>query len=157
MRPFSARSWSCLCGILLLFASVAGARDVAVIVNRSNATKNVTLAELVKLAKGATKKWADAKDVVLVIRDPGAPEMKTVLQKVFAMTPDEVKTLAGTLNGARRDSVVIVPSDDVLLKTVQTTPGALGFVDVYSINSGISVVKVDGKSPLEPGYTLHGQ
>jgi hypothetical protein len=40
---------------------------------------------------------------------------------------------------------------------VQTTPGAVGFVDVYSINSGISVIKVDGKSPLEPGYVLHGQ
>ena len=157
MRSYSARLWPALCAFLLLFASAAAARDVAVIVNRSNATKNVTLAELTKLAKGTTKKWADAKDVVLVIRDPASPDMKTVLQKVFGMTPDEVKTLVTTLNGARRDSVLIVPSDDVAVKTVQTTPGAVGFVDVYSINSGISVLKLDGKSPLEPGYALHGQ
>lgn len=157
MRPSSARLWLSLCAFLLLFASAAAARDVAVIVNKSNATKNVTLAELAKLAKGTTKKWADAKDVVLVIRDPASPDMKTVLQKVFSMTPDELKTLVATLNGARRDSVLIVPSDDVAVKTVQTTPGAVGFVDVYSINSGISVIKIDAKSPLEPGYALHGQ
>ena len=146
-----------LAAAILLLTSAAAARDVAVVVNKSNATKNVTLAELAKLAKGTTKKWADAREVVLVIRDPASPDMKTVIQKVFGMTPDEVKTLASTLNGARKDSVLIVPSDDVLVRTVQTTPGAVGFVDVYSINSGISVLKIDGKSPLEPGYALHGQ
>ena len=142
---------------ILLLSGVAVARDVAVVVNKSNATKNVTLAELVKLAKGTTKKWADAKDVTLVIRDPASSDMKTVVQKVFGMTPDEVKTLVATLNSARRDSVLIVNSDDIVVRAVQTTPGAVGFVDVYSINSGITVVKVDGKSPLEPGYALHGQ
>lgn len=143
--------------VILLLAGTAAARDIAVVVNKANPTKNVALAELVKLAKGSTKKWADAKDVTLVIKDPSSSDMKTVLQKVFGMTPDEVKALAGTLNGARKDSVLMVTSDDALVKTVQTTPGAVGFVDVYSINSGVNVMKVDGKSPLEPGYVLHGQ
>lgn len=142
---------------MLLCAAVAQARDVAVIVNRSNPAKNVALADLMKLAKGTTKKWADAREVVLIIKDPASPEMKLVAQRVFGMTPDEVKALVATLNAARRDSVVIVPNDDVAVKTVQTTPGAVGFVDVYSINSSISVLKVDGKSPLEAGYVLHGQ
>lgn len=142
---------------VLLLAGTAAARDIAVVVNKANPTKNMALAELVKLAKGSTKKWADAKDVTLVIKDPSSPDMKMVLQKVFGMTPDEVKALAGTLNGARKDSVLMVASDDALVKTVQTTPGAMGFVDVYSINSGVNVMKVDGKSPLEPGYVLHGQ
>jgi ABC-type phosphate transport system substrate-binding protein len=151
------RLWSWILVALLLLAGNAAARDLAVVVSKSNATRNVALADLAKLAKGTTKKWADSKDVVLVIKDPSAPEMKTVLQKVFGMTPDEVKALISTLNAARRDSVLIVPSDDVLVKTVATTPGAIGFVDVYSINSSVSVVKIDTKSPLEPGYALHGQ
>jgi ABC-type phosphate transport system substrate-binding protein len=142
---------------IALFATTAAARDVAVIVNKSNPTKNVTLAELAKLAKGNTKKWADARDVTLVIKDPTSSDMKTVVQKVLGMTAEEVNRLVTTLNAARKDSVLIVPSDDVLVRTVQTTPGAVGFVDVYSINSGISVIKIDGKSPLEPGYALHGQ
>ena len=156
MRPSCLRPWSAFLALLLL-ASAAAARDIAVVVHKSNATRSVTLAELTKLAKGSTKKWADARDVTLVLKDPSTPEMKTVVQKVFAMTPDEVKALAAKLNGVRKDSVVVVPSDDVLLKTVQTMPGAVGFVDVYSINSGVNVMKIDGKSPLEPGYALHGQ
>ena len=157
MRASRARTWSSIVACLLLLAGTAAARDIAVVANKANPTKNLTLADLAKLAKGTTKKWADAKDVTLVIKDPSSPDMKMVLQKVFGMTPDEVKALAGTLNGARKDSVLMVANDDVLVKTVQTTPGAVGFVDVYSINSGVSVVKIDGKSPLEPGYALHGQ
>jgi hypothetical protein len=29
-------------------------------------------------------------------------------------------------------------------------------VDVYSINSGVVVMKIAGKLPMEPGYLLHG-
>ncbi len=151
------RPWFWTLVALVLCTGTAAARDVAVVVNKSNTTKNVALADLTKLAKGTTKKWADAKDVVLVIKDPGAADMKTVVQKVFGMTPDEVKALASSLNAARKDSVLIVPSDEVLVKTVAITPGAVGFVDVYSINSSVNVLKVDTKSPLEPGYALHGQ
>jgi hypothetical protein len=32
----------------------------------------------------------------------------------------------------------------------------VGLVDVYSINGGVTVLKVGGKLPLEPGYALHG-
>ena len=151
------RPWFWTLVVLLLLAGNAAARDVAVIANKSNATKNVALADLTKLLKGTTKKWADGKEVVLVIKDPGAADMKTVVQKAFGMTPDEVKALVSSLNAARKDSVLIVPSDDVLVKTVAITPGAVGFVDVYSINSSVNVVKIDNKSPLEPGYALHGQ
>ena len=35
-------------------------------------------------------------------------------------------------------------------------PGAVGVVDVYSINSSVVVMKIAGKLPMEPGYLLHG-
>jgi hypothetical protein len=44
-----------------------------------------------------------------------------------------------------------------VLKTVQSNPSAIGLVNVYSINSGVDVLKIDGKLPLESGYILHGQ
>src|SRR3954464_2098152 len=157
MRPSLLRPVLLVAAFCVLASAVSSARDIAVIVHKSNPVKNLALAELAKLAKGTTKKWADAREVTLVIKDPGSPDMKTISQKVFGMTADELKALITTLNGARKDSVLIVPTDDVAVRTVQTTPGAVGFVDVYSINSGISVIKVDGKSPLEPGYVLHGQ
>jgi hypothetical protein len=43
-----------------------------------------------------------------------------------------------------------------VVSKVQSIPGALGVVDVYSITGGVAVVKVAGKNPFEPGYLLHG-
>jgi len=39
---------------------------------------------------------------------------------------------------------------------VESIPGAIGLVDVYSITSRVNVVKVDGRLPLEQGYLLKG-
>jgi len=43
-----------------------------------------------------------------------------------------------------------------LLRAVDTTPGAVGIVDVYSINSSVKVLRVDGKLPFDIGYALKG-
>jgi hypothetical protein len=51
---------------------------------------------------------------------------------------------------------VLASSDEDLLNKVASLPGAVGVVDVYSINSSVAVVKLGGKLPLEPGYLLHG-
>jgi len=51
---------------------------------------------------------------------------------------------------------MLVDSDEELVNQVASIPGAVGVVDVYSINSGVAVVKIAGKLPLEPGYLLHG-
>jgi hypothetical protein len=67
------------------------------------------------------------------------------------MTQNEVKAFVDT----HKSSFVIVDSDEALLKIVESTPGALGLIDVYSITSKVNVVKVDGKLPLEQGYLLH--
>jgi hypothetical protein len=53
-------------------------------------------------------------------------------------------------------AIIVVDTDEAVLTKVETTPGAAGLVDVYSITSGVQVLKVGGKLPLEPGYPLHG-
>jgi hypothetical protein len=50
---------------------------------------------------------------------------------------------------------MLVDTDADVLKIVQSIPGAIGFVDVRSIDSTISVVRVDGKLPMESGYLPH--
>jgi len=56
----------------------------------------------------------------------------------------------------RRQVVKIVDSEADLLRTVEATPGAVGIVDVYSINSSVKVLRVDGKLPFDLGYALKG-
>jgi ABC-type phosphate transport system substrate-binding protein len=59
------------------------------------------------------------------------------------------------LIAAHKDVIVMADSDADVLKIVQTTPGAIGFVDVRSVDNTINVVRVDGKLPMESGYLPH--
>jgi hypothetical protein len=84
--------------------------------------------------------------------------MKMVLDKVYGMSKDDVMGVIGAANRGRTNhpAIVVVDSDEDLVNKVESIPGAIGLVDVYSINGGITVVKLGGKLPLEPGYLLHG-
>lgn len=126
------------------------AKHMAVVVNKANSTDNVTAADLAKILQVNTKKWADGKNITIVLRDPSSPETQEALQRLFKMSQAEVSTFVQNHKG----SFIAVETDEALLKIVETTPGAVGLVDVYSITSRINVVKVDGKLPLEQGYLL---
>jgi hypothetical protein len=52
--------------------------------------------------------------------------------------------------------IKIVESDEELLRMVGATPGAVGILDVYSINSSVKVLRVDGKLPFDLGYVFKG-
>jgi len=145
--------------IFVLFsASLAAARDLALVSNKSNTVNAVTLADLVKICKAQTSHWPDGKPVTFVMRTPSAPEMKLVLEKVFEMSDSEVTNLIVTANHGRGNhpAILVVGSDEDLVNQVASLPGAIGVVDVYSINSSVAVIKIAGKLPLEPGYLLHG-
>jgi hypothetical protein len=147
MRRISALSL-----FLLAITIVCSARDIAAVVSKANTIKTIALTDLMKMAK-TSRKWPDGKAVMFVMKDPARPEMKIVTQKLFGMTADEVKTLIA----ANKQSFVIVDSDANVVKTVMTMPNSVGLLDVYSITGAVNVMKIDGKTPLEPGYALHGQ
>ncbi|HEY6972062.1 MAG TPA: substrate-binding domain-containing protein [Candidatus Angelobacter sp.] len=127
------------------------AKHMAVIVNKSNNTSNVSAVELTKIFQVSTRKWPDGTNITLVVRDPSSPETQEALQRLYKMSETEVKSFLQ----AHKADFLTVDSDEALLKMVQSTPGAVGLVDVYSITSRVNVVKVDGKLPLEQGYLLH--
>ena len=143
---------------LFVSASLASARDLALVSNKSNAVSVMTVADLVKVCKAQNNRWPDGKPVTFIMRSPSAPEMKLVLEKVYDMPESEVNSLIVTSNHGRPNhpAILVVASDEELVNKVASLPGAIGLVDVYSINSSVAVVKIAGKLPLEPGYLLHG-
>ncbi|MGC2446203.1 MAG: hypothetical protein WA477_01065 [Candidatus Sulfotelmatobacter sp.] len=145
---------------LFLLAGLAPtfARDLAVVSNKANGVAAITLPDLVKVCKAQTNRWPDGRPVTLIMRAPSSPEMKIVLEKVFELPEAQVKELIATANHGRvgHPAIMIADSDEELVNKVASIPGAVGVVDVYSINSSVSVVKLAGKLPLEPGYLLHG-
>ncbi|MBV9608264.1 MAG: substrate-binding domain-containing protein [Acidobacteria bacterium] len=136
----------------------AAAKDIAVISNKANSVKTLGLNDLVKICKGVTRRWPDGREITFVMRDPDSHDMKMLLQRVYQMNPDQVRALITSANQGRRDKPVILvsDSDEAVLKAVQTIPGAVGVVDVYSITGAINVLKIEGRVPLDPGYVLHG-
>lgn len=137
---------------VLFVATLCQARDLAIVVNKSNVTNTVTAADLEKLLKAATPNWPDGKKVKVFLTDPSSAESKTIVPRAYKLTPPEIKSLAD----AHKMDIHVVESDDVVLTMVNENPGAIGIVNVYSITSQVKVLKVDEKLPMEPGYLLHG-
>ncbi|MBS1839606.1 MAG: hypothetical protein JSS69_10340 [Acidobacteria bacterium] len=143
------------CAALFAVVAAAVAKNMAVITSAESKLSDVPMADLVKYCKGTTKAWPDGKNFTIVMKNPDAPEMHGVLQKLFGASPAEARAAIAKLNESR-PTVKVVESDEELLKTVEATPGAIGIVDVYSITSSVKVLRIDGKLPFDVGYALKG-
>jgi len=137
--------------LIVFAAQLSFARDLAIVINKANATSTVTAADLERLLKLSTA-WPDGQKVKIFLTDPNSAEARNILPHVYKITPAEIKSLAD----AHKAEIQIVSSDDVVLTMVDNNPGAIGIVNVYSINSQVKVLKIDGKLPMEQGYLLHG-
>ncbi len=135
---------------LLSFLTLCFAHHMAVVVNKDNNVANVTAAHLGRIFRSEIKKWPDGKVVVLVLHRDSPGETET-LQRLNKMTDNEWKALIA----AHKDSIQLADSDADVLRIVQSTPGAVGLVDVRSVDGTITVVRVDGKLPMESGYLPH--
>ena len=144
--------------LIVASVSLAAARDLALVSNKTNIVNAVTVADLAKVCKAQTSKWPDGKPVTFVMRSPSTPEMKMFIEKVYAMPEKEVSDLIATANRGRSNhpAIMVVDTDEELVNKVASIPGAVGVVDVYAINSSVAVLKIAGKLPLEPAYLLHG-
>lgn len=142
----------------MLFVSAApllpAVKNWALVAPAGSKVRDVSLADLVKLCKGSQKTWPDGKSFTLVMHDPESQEMRSAVQKLFGVAPDEIKPLLAKLNEAH--TVKVLENDDDIMRTVSTIPGAVGLVDVYAINSSVKVLRVDGKLPFDVGYSLKG-
>jgi ABC-type phosphate transport system substrate-binding protein len=126
------------------------AHHTAVVVNKDNTVENVTSAHLAKIIRGEVKKWPDGKNIVLVLHKDSAGETET-LERLNKMSDPEWKSFLAV----HKDSILFVDTDADVLKSVQTEPGAVGLIEVHSIDNSINVVHVDGKLPMEYGYLPH--
>ncbi len=139
-------------------AVAAAGKNLAVVVAPGSKLQDVPAAELAKLYKGTEKTWPDGKNFLVVVHDQEAPEIKAAFQRLFGVGTAETKAVSTGRSAKAEGRVVVkvVGSDEDVLRTVAATPGAIGLVDVYSINSTVKVLRVDGKLPFDPGYVLKG-
>jgi ABC-type phosphate transport system substrate-binding protein len=157
-RPRRDQGLAVLVLLVAAMATPARAKDLALISNKTGGIGDITMADLVKVCKGQTGRWPDGKLVTLIIREPGSADMKIAVEKIYSLTPQELRELVTVANHGRvdRPAIIVANSDEDVIHRVQSSPGAVGLVDVYSITGAVNVVKIGGKLPLEAGYPLHG-
>jgi ABC-type phosphate transport system substrate-binding protein len=139
-----------LLSFLLFSFTPCFAHHMAVVVNKDNNTGEITSAHLSKLFRLETRKWGDGKDVVVVLHKDSSGEALT-LEHLNKISGDELKSFISS----HKDSFIFVDTDADVLRFVETTPGAVGLVEVHSIDNQVNVLKVDGKLPMEAGYLPH--
>lgn len=155
-RAIGPRAAAMLCmGTLFAGIAASATKNMAVVASAGSKLQDVPLAELAKLCKGTQKMCADGRSFTLVMKDPESPEMHVAVQKLFGVQAREVRSAIAKLNETRT-VVRVVESDEDLLRAVEATPGAVGILDVYAINSAVKVLRVDGKLPFDVGYALKG-
>ena len=146
MKVTSSRS-----ATVLLFAIMSVvpcfAHHMAVVVSKQNGVTALSSAQLSNIFRAETKKWPDGKSIQLVLHRASSGEAIT-LQRLNKMSAQQWHSWVAE----HRDSVVLVDSDNDVLNYVQNAPGAVGLVDVRSLNDRVNIVRVGGKVPMEDGY-----
>jgi len=140
----------CLFGFMLFSLVPCFAHHMAVVVNKDSNVAEVSSAHLANYFLLEDKKWPGGKEVVLVLHKDSAGETVT-LEHLSGMSGKDLKSFIAS----HKSSFALVDSDDDVLRFVEATPGALGLVDVRSINDQVRVLKVGGKLPMEDGYLPH--
>ncbi len=141
-----------LCAATPLLAAM---KNWALVVGAGSKLQDVSLSDLAKLCKGTLKAWPDGKRFSLVVHNPASPEMKSVLQKIFGLSETDLRPAMAKLTESK-SFLKVVDSDEDVIRAVGATPGAVGIMDVYAINSVVKVLRVDGKLPFDAGYSLKG-
>jgi len=139
-----------LLALALGSAAPCFAHHMAVVVSKQNAVSAMTSAQLSKILLAETKSWPDGKAINVVLHRASAGEGVT-LQRLNKMSAQQWQAWIRD----HKDSIKLVDSDSDVLSYVASTPGALGLVELHSVNDRVTVVRIDGKVPLEEGYLPH--
>lgn len=140
-----------------LSADAVGAQTIAIIVNRENATQEVSFKELVKIFKQEKRHWNGGRRIYLVLRDAGSHEREIILKKVYGMrTNMELKNfwIMKQFRGELFSFPRIFRSNEGIKVFVSQVPNAIGFIDAAFVDDRVQALRIDGKLPGEAGYVL---
>ena len=65
------------------------AKQLAIVTNTANTTKDLTAEELIKIITLKTQSWPDGAAVTVVIHDPSTADMQLVLRRILNMNLEQ--------------------------------------------------------------------
>ena len=138
-------------------AAAVQQRALAVIVNKSNPTEDLSTAELREYFLSERTSWPSKQKVRAVMIAPGRPERAALLQVALDMRREQ-DYQAHFLRAKFTEQALEQPRElaataDVL-RFVSNVPGALAYLPANEVDPSVKVVRVDGLAPGDPGYKL---
>lgn len=131
-------------------------QSLAIVVNRSNPTNNLSFSELRKIFLGEHSHWPNGHRIAIAMLDYGQPERQTVLRLIYRL--DENGYQNHLLRGMFLGDVFVAPktlaSPLVLRKFVFNAPGAIGYLRASDVDDTVKVVRIDGLLPDNKDYRL---
>lgn len=137
-------------------SSVAHGQEVAIIVNKANATSRVSFQDLAMILKQQKQHWENGEKIYLVMQESGSFAKELALEKIYRMREDDLKKfwLTQMFRGEITSFPKTLGSDEAIKRFVSQVPNSVGFIDVSFIDESVKVLRVEGKFPGEKGYLL---
>jgi len=132
--------------------------ELAIIVNKSNPNRNISLAELKEYFLAERSHWSGGAKVRVVMREPGRPEREAVLNVIYRMNEKEFTSyfLAKKFTGEVVEGQEPRPKNSTpdVIKFISYVPGAIGYVRADEVDASVNVLRIGGLAPGDPGYMI---
>ena len=119
----------------ILWAAPLGEERIAVVVNPTNTTDDLSLLQVQDVFAGRTGGWAVA------VREEG-DDSRIVFE---AMALRGVKPAL---------TAVVMPSPEAMLKFVAATPNGIGYLPLRWVDDSVKALAIDGRRPTADDYEL---
>jgi hypothetical protein len=135
------------------------ANGLVVVVNKTNPTEELSMAQLKRFLLGEARAWPDKKQVVLVAGQPQSPAFKCMLSAVAHMSDSEFGRFNAAAEFRGEDPVRIRfavngPAAAVMVSSANGSIAIVEAGDLAAIAASVRVLKINGKQPGEAGYPL---
>jgi hypothetical protein len=131
-------------------------RLLAVIVHPDNPTTELSFDQLRALFTLEKQFWPNGKRCILFQPPRGSVTKEILLERVYKKSEEELKKywVAKLFKGEIIALPSVVRTSKAAGAIVRKMEGAVSAVPVDEIPEGVLVLKIDGKSPSDPGYPL---
>jgi ABC-type phosphate transport system substrate-binding protein len=132
------------------------ADHLAVIVNLTNPVEDLSLKELRNIVMVERTHWPDGRKITVALREPGLPERQAVLSLVYGMNEAGFTRyfLHATFTGQIPNSPRMLSTSELVRRFLVNVPGAIGFVRQVDADTSVKTVRIDGRMPGAPNYSL---
>lgn len=141
---------------LLMAPPSSASEELAIIVNRSNPTDNLSFADVRKVFLAEFRTWPNGRKITLVMREKGQPERDAVLRLIYRMNESYFNRyfLQANFTGQLQAEPKQLTTSAGVRRFIFNVPGAIGYVRADEVDDSVKVVRVDGRLPGEAGYKV---